>query len=215
METNHNVLRLVKLRVLAKEHGLQGYYRLKRAELIALLTAASWDDDDEPTPMPMPVSSVSVNPRLRSLARPPPNPMRPPPPIPPHSVDSFTPSELKRAFRGAYCSFRIEGRSRTDLEKFLEKTKGSVVNLIARELRDLKSVKVQTTTLIRLKMENENIIEEIDKVFNSRMTEIYRGRDLGKIIEMFAHMKTQVKIPALANTRFVFDQVLFLDIKFP
>ena len=31
---------------------------------------------------------------------------------------------------------------------------------------------------------------------------------------MFAHMKLQVKNPVLVNSRFVFDQVLFLDIKF-
>ena len=32
--------------------------------------------------------------------------------------------------------------------------------------------------------------------------------------KMFAHMKTQVKNPALENGRFVFDRVLFLDVKF-
>ena len=31
---------------------------------------------------------------------------------------------------------------------------------------------------------------------------------------MFADIKMQVENPAIANSRFVFDQVLFLDIKF-
>ena len=34
------------------------------------------------------------------------------------------------------------------------------------------------------------------------------------IDEMFAHTKTQIENLALANSRFVFDQVLFLDISF-
>ena len=53
------------------------------------------------------------------------------------------------------------------------------------------------------------------KAFNSQMMEVFQGSDLGKIIEeMLAHMKTQVENPALVNSRFVFDGVLFLDINF-
>ena len=44
---------------------------------------------------------------------------------------------------------------------------------------------------------------------------MFQRSDFGQIIEeMFAHMKTQVENPALANSKFVFDQVLFLDISF-
>ena len=32
--------------------------------------------------------------------------------------------------------------------------------------------------------------------------------------EMFAHIKTQIENPALTNSRFVFDKVLFLDVSF-
>ena len=47
------------------------------------------------------------------------------------------------------------------------------------------------------------------------MTKVFQGSDLGKIIEeIFAHMKAKVENPTLANSRFVFDQVLFLDINF-
>ena len=34
------------------------------------------------------------------------------------------------------------------------------------------------------------------------------------IEKMFAHMKTQIENPALANSRFRFDEVLFMDINF-
>ena len=47
------------------------------------------------------------------------------------------------------------------------------------------------------------------------MTSVYRGSDLDQIVdEMIAHMKTQIKNPALLNSRFRFDEVLFLDISF-
>ena len=47
------------------------------------------------------------------------------------------------------------------------------------------------------------------------MPEIHQGSDLDKIIdEMLAHMKTQIKNPALTNRRFMFDEVLFLDVNF-
>ena len=45
------------------------------------------------------------------------------------------------------------------------------------------------------------------------MTDIFQGSELNEIIEeMFAHMKTQIKDPVLGNSRFSFDEVLFLDI---
>ena len=47
------------------------------------------------------------------------------------------------------------------------------------------------------------------------MTEINQGSDLNEIVnEMFAHLKSQIENPALANSRFVFDEVLFLDVNF-
>ena len=57
--------------------------------------------------------------------------------------------------------------------------------------------------------------DRIELPFNSRMTEIYQGSNLDKIVdEMIAYMKMQIKNPALANNRFVFDEVLFLDVTF-
>ena len=45
------------------------------------------------------------------------------------------------------------------------------------------------------------------------MTNIFQGSDLSEIInEMFAHTKMQIENPALANSRFKFDEVLFIDV---
>ena len=58
-------------------------------------------------------------------------------------------------------------------------------------------------------------VDRVRLPFNSRMTEILQGSDLNEIVNvMFAHMKTQIENPALANSRFKFDEVLFLDINF-
>ena len=47
------------------------------------------------------------------------------------------------------------------------------------------------------------------------MTNVHQGSDLEQIVdEMIAHMKTQIENPALLNSRFRFDEVLFLDVNF-
>ena len=86
---------------------------------------------------------------------------------------------------------------------------------------DLGSAKVQTTLWIRfiqaLEDDFGNIIgsDRVEKPFNSRMMEIHQGSDLNEIIdEMLAHMKTQIENPVLTNSRFMFDEVLFLDVSF-
>ena len=89
------------------------------------------------------------------------------------------------------------------------------------ELTDLGSAKVQMTAWIRFRMEvedeNGNVIgsDRVEKPFHSKMTEIHHRSNLDEIIdEMLAHMKAQIENPALANSRFMFDEVLFLDVNF-
>ena len=44
---------------------------------------------------------------------------------------------------------------------------------------------------------------------------MHRGSDLDQIVEgMITHMKTQIENPVLLNSRFRFDEVLFLDVNF-
>ena len=72
------------------------------------------------------------------------------------------------------------------------------------------------TSWIRFRIEYEDGIIDRERLpFNSRMTEIFQGSDLNEMInEMFAHMKTQIENQALANSRFKFDEVLFIDVNF-
>ena len=47
------------------------------------------------------------------------------------------------------------------------------------------------------------------------MTNVHQGSDLNQIVDgIIAHMMTQIENPALLNSRFRFDEVLFLDISF-
>ena len=125
---------------------------------------------------------------------------------------SFNPIELDQAFNRAYRSYRINGRSRMDVDTFFDRIRQNLIGLMNRELTDLGSARVQTTIWIKfiqaLEDDFGNIIgvDMVEKAFNSRMTEIHQGSDLNEIIdEMLTHMKTQIENPALTNSRIVFD----------
>ena len=55
----------------------------------------------------------------------------------------------------------------------------------------------------------------MELAFNSRITDFFTRSDFKQLIDgMINHMKEQIENPALLNSRFVFDEVLFLDISF-
>ena len=92
METNYDALRMPDLRTLAREHGLKGYSRLRKAELIAFLRdnlrpMPFQRPPSKPIPAPKPPSPQSV--KLQPKCTKPPKPTRPPPLLP--EEDSFDP----------------------------------------------------------------------------------------------------------------------------
>ena len=102
-----------------------------------------------------------------------------------------------------------------DVDTFFNHIRGELISLINRELTNLNSARVQTTTWIRFIQEFEDIVEidRVEMAFNSRMMEVHQGSDLDRIVNgMIAHMKTQIENPTLANSRFRFGEVLFLDV---
>ena len=125
--------------------------------------------------------------------------------------------EYERAFGRAYRSYRVNGRSRMDVETFFDRTRGELISLITRELTDLNSVMVQTTREIRFVQEFDDAVENdrVELAFNSRMMNLYRGSNLDVLVDgMITHMKAQIENPALLNSRFRFNAVLFLDSNF-
>ena len=93
----------------------------------------------------------------------------------------------------------------------MEDPRWTLIELIKRELNDLNSARIQTTTWIRFARDEDRV----ELAFNSRMTNVHQESDLDQIVNgMIAHMKTQIKNPALLNSRFRFYEVLFLDVNF-
>ena len=114
---------------------------------------------------------------------------------------------LEGAFGRAYRRYRIDGRPRMDSDTYFNKIEFQLVLA----LRKARSAKVQATTWIRLKQDDELV----ELAFNSRMMNVYNLSEINEIAnEMIAHMKEQIENPALLNSRFVFDEVLFMDIDF-
>ena len=57
--------------------------------------------------------------------------------------------------------------------------------------------------------------ERVELAFNSLMTSFYQGSEPDQTIDgMIANMKFQIENPALLNSRFVFNEFLYLDVNF-
>ena len=108
-----------------------------------------------------------------------------------------------------------------DVDTFFDPIRKNLIGLMNRILADLGSARVQMTAWIRFKQALEDDLGNVigydmeRLLFNSRMTDIFQGSDFNEMVgEMLADMKMQFESPALANSRFVFDEVLFLDVSF-
>ena len=114
---------------------------------------------------------------------------------------------LEGAFGRAYRRYRIDGRPRMDYDTFFNRIKFQLILTLKKE----RSAKVEATTWIRFKQDGESI----ELAFNSRMMNVHNLSEINEIAnEMIAHMREQIENPALLNSRFVFDEVLFMDIDF-
>ena len=97
--------------------------------------------------------------------------------------------------------------------------------MIERELKTQTSARIQTTAWIRFvrdgpprgpgEAHDEEGQERVELAFNSLMTSVYRGSKIDQIVDgMIANMKFQIENPVLLNSRFVFDEFLYLDVNF-
>jgi len=132
-----------------------------------------------------------------------------------HDYDEFF--QIKDAFNKTYKRYRINGKNAMDVNIFWDKLKSKLIKLVNEQLEHLNSLKIQTTMWIKFTKEiaesNEKI--DVDKAFNSRMTQVFQGNNLDEILEdMFSHMKTQIEHPALPRSGFTIDKILHLDVDF-
>ena len=137
----------------------------------------------------------------------------------------FKTIEFEQAFGGAYRSYRINGKPKMDVDTFFNRIRKELIELIKRELKTQTSARIQTTAWIRFvrdgslegpgEAHDEEGQERVELSFNSLMTSVYRGSEMDQIVDgMTASMKFQIENPALLNSRFVFDEFLYLDVNF-
>ena len=127
----------------------------------------------------------------------------------------FIPVELEQAFGGAYRSYRVKGKPKMDVGTFFSRIRKELIELIKRELETRTSARIQTTAWIRFIRDDEEGQERIELAFNSLMTSVYRGSETDQIVDrMITNIKFQIENPVLLNSRFVFDEFLYLDVNF-
>ena len=115
---------------------------------------------------------------------------------------------IEGAFGSAYSKYRIDGAPRMDLHTLFNKIRRYLINLIRKETRG-RSIRVQTSVWIRFRQDKELV----DLVFNSLMTNVYNLNNLNQIVlEMINNISYQIENPALLNSRFIFEEVLYMDI---
>ena len=127
----------------------------------------------------------------------------------------FKPIKLEKAFGGVCRSYRINGRPKIDVDTFFNRIGKRLIELIERELKTRTSARIQTTAWIRFIKNDKEDQERVELAFNSLMTSVYRGSETDQIVdEMIDNMKFQIENPVLLNSRFVFDEFLYLDVNF-
>ena len=99
----------------------------------------------------------------------------------------FKPIELEQAFRGAYRSYRINGRPKIDVDTFFNRIGKRLIELIKQELKTQTSARIQATAWIRFvrdepprgpgEAHGEEGQERVESAFKSLMMSVYRGSE--------------------------------------
>ena len=98
-----------------------------------------------------------------------------------------------------------------NINSFLHRYKESIVSSIEKEVVG-KAVRCQITVWIRFIRDESEVV---DLAFNSRMMAVYEFSNKLEIINsMIEHILQQVENPALRNSKFVFNKVLYMDVNF-
>ena len=124
---------------------------------------------------------------------------------------NWGPRILEGAFGRTYRRYRIDGMpGKMDPDTFFNRSRRFLIELLKKELRT-GAVRAQTMTWISFRKDDELV----ELAFNSRMINVYNLSNMDEIVdEMIAYMKGQIENPALLNSRFVFDEVLYMDVDF-
>ena len=73
------------------------------------------------------------------------------------------------------------------------------------------AIRSQATTWIRFTKDEEMV----ELAFNSRMLNVYNLSNMNEIVNaMITHMAQQIENPALSDSKFVFDELVCMDVNF-
>ena len=98
-----------------------------------------------------------------------------------------------------------------DVNTYFSKIRKFLIDLLSKETRN-GAVRSQTTIWTRFVKDG---VEQVELVFNSRMLAVYNLSDMDEIVsEMITHMAKQIENPALKDSKFVFDEVIHMNIDF-
>ena len=98
-----------------------------------------------------------------------------------------------------------------DVDTYFARTRKFLIDLLNKETTN-RAVRSQATIWIRFTRDG---VEMVNLAFNSRMMTVYNLNDKNEIVTaMIEHMAQQVENPALRNSKFVFDRVLYMDMDF-
>ena len=123
---------------------------------------------------------------------------------------NWGPRQLEGAFGGAYRCYRIDGFPGMDPDTFFARVRRFLIELLMKESRT-GALRSQSTTWIRFRKDREMV----ELAFNSRMLNVYNLSDMNEIVNgMITHMAQQIENPALSDSKFLFDEVIRMDVDF-
>ena len=123
---------------------------------------------------------------------------------------NWGPIQLEGAFGSAYRRYRIDGIPGMDTDTFFTRVRRFLINLLMKESRT-RAVCPQATTWIRFTKDGETI----ELAFNSRILNVYNLSNMNEIVNvMITHMAQQIENPALLDSKFIFDEVIRMDVDF-
>ena len=97
-----------------------------------------------------------------------------------------------------------------DPDTIFSRVRKFLIELLTKETRT-GAVHLQMTTWIRFRKDGEMV----ELAFNSRMLNVYNLSNMNEIVsQMISHMAQQIENPALSDSKFVFDEVLHMDVNF-
>ena len=103
---------------------------------------------------------------------------------------------LSKAFNNAYRSYKINGKSKIDVNVFFTNIRNTLENLICKETTR-EALGIQITTWIKFAKEDDTI----DLAFNSKMMVAYRLNDTNELVrDMISQTLQQIENPALRDS---------------